>query len=101
MLPYLLLLACPVMMMFMYHVHNDHEHHDRLPEEPHRVAGKDAIMSHDSVPAYGLWGLLLINTVVFVGFAFSFFKPSTARDRRASAGPVVHYFVSRFTQTYT
>ncbi len=58
-------------------------------------------MSHDSVAAYGLRGLLLINTVVYDGFAFSFFKPSSVRDRRASAGPAVHYFVSRFTQTYT
>lgn len=30
-LPYLLLLACPVMMLFMHHGHNDHEHHDDSP----------------------------------------------------------------------
>jgi len=40
-------------------------------------------MTHDAIPAYGLWGLVLLNTLVFVGFAFSFVKPSTARDWRS------------------
>jgi hypothetical protein len=30
--------------------------------------------------AYGLWGLVLVNSVVFVLFAYSFFKPQTKRD---------------------
>lgn len=30
--------------------------------------------------AYGLWTLVIINSAVFIMFAFSFFRPSTARD---------------------
>jgi hypothetical protein len=37
---------------------------------------------HDDVPAYGLWSLVIINSVVFILFAFSFFKPVTKRDWR-------------------
>lgn len=36
-LPFLLLLACPVMMMFMHHGHGHHDHQDherRDPESP-------------------------------------------------------------------
>jgi hypothetical protein len=28
-------------------------------------------------PAYGLWGLVLVNSFVFILFAYSFFKPQT------------------------
>jgi hypothetical protein len=34
-------------------------------------------------PAYGLWGLVLINSFVFILFAYSFFKPQTTRDWRS------------------
>lgn len=37
----------------------------------------------DEAPAYGLWGLVVINSVVFVLFAYSFFKPRTPRDWRS------------------
>ena len=37
----------------------------------------------DSSPAYGLWGLVLINSVIFIFFAFTFFKPQTPRDWRS------------------
>jgi len=40
-------------------------------------------MTHDTVPAYGLWWLVIINTAVFVIFAFSFTKPATSRDWRS------------------
>lgn len=40
-------------------------------------------MHADTGPAYGLWGLVLLNTIIFVGFAFSFFKPQTRRDWRS------------------
>ena len=33
-LPYLFLLACPVMMLFMHHGHNTHDHHDPSPDTP-------------------------------------------------------------------
>jgi hypothetical protein len=26
--------------------------------------------------AYGLWGLVILNSVIIIGFAFSFFKPT-------------------------
>ncbi len=32
--------------------------------------------------AYGLWGLVFLNSAVFIVFALSFFKPATARDWR-------------------
>jgi protein-S-isoprenylcysteine O-methyltransferase Ste14 len=56
-------------------------------------------MTHDNVPAYGLWGLVLINTVVFVGFAFSFFKPSTPRDWR-SFSAFSAFIVALFAEMY-
>jgi protein-S-isoprenylcysteine O-methyltransferase Ste14 len=39
-------------------------------------------MSHDA-PAYGLWTLVVLNSAVFLIFAFSFSKPQTARDWRS------------------
>jgi hypothetical protein len=38
-------------------------------------------MTHD-VQAYGLWSLVVINSAIFILFAFSFFKPATRRERR-------------------
>jgi hypothetical protein len=38
---------------------------------------------NDDAPAYGLWPLVLINTAVFVIFAFSFTRPRTGRDWRS------------------
>ena len=35
----------------------------------------------DDVPAYGLWGLVILNSAIFIFFAFSFLKPQTRRDR--------------------
>jgi hypothetical protein len=34
-------------------------------------------------PAYGRWGLVLVNSLVFILFACSFFKPRTTRDWRS------------------
>ena len=34
------------------------------------------------LPAYGLWSLVILNSAIFLIFAFSFFKPQTARDWR-------------------
>ncbi len=39
-------------------------------------------MNHSS-PAYGLWLLVIINSIVFILFAFTFFKPQTKRDWRS------------------
>ena len=38
-------------------------------------------MTHDT-SAYGLWSLVILNSAIFLMFAFSFFKPQTARDWR-------------------
>src|SRR5918995_1856706 len=38
-------------------------------------------MTHES--AYGLWSLVIINSLIFIMFAFSFFKPRTKRDWRS------------------
>ena len=42
-------------------------------------------MDHNSAPAYGLWSLVIINSLVFIIFAFSFAKPQSSRDWRSLA----------------
>lgn len=49
--------------------------------------------------AYGLWSLVLINSVVFVFFAYSFFKPATTRDWR-SFGAFSAFIVALFAEMY-
>ena len=39
-------------------------------------------MNHANAPAYGLWGLVIVNSLIFIFFAFSFFKPRTKTDWR-------------------
>jgi len=53
----------------------------------------------NGAPAYGLWGLVLINSLVFIIFAFSFTKPRTARDWR-SFGAFSAFIVALFTEMY-
>jgi protein-S-isoprenylcysteine O-methyltransferase Ste14 len=50
-------------------------------------------------PAYGLWSLVVINSAVFIIFAFSFTRPRTARDWR-SFGAFVAFLVALFTEMY-
>ena len=50
-------------------------------------------------PAYGLWSLVFINSVVFILFAYSFFKPQTKRDWR-SFGAFSAFLVALFTEMY-
>ena len=50
-------------------------------------------------PAYGLWSLVLINSVVFIFFAASFFKPRTGRDWR-SLGMYSAFIVALFAEMY-
>jgi protein-S-isoprenylcysteine O-methyltransferase Ste14 len=55
-------------------------------------------MNH-SAPAYGLWQLVLLNSAVFIIFAFSFSKPQTKRDWRsfsAFSGFIVALFVEMY-----
>lgn len=55
-------------------------------------------MTHDA-PAYGLWSLVIINTAVFLIFAFSFTHPRTARDWR-SFGAFSAFLVALFAEMY-
>lgn len=50
-------------------------------------------------PAYGLWSLVVINSVVFIVFAASFFKPRSARDWR-SLGMYAAFVVALFSEMY-
>ncbi len=50
-------------------------------------------------PAYGLWTLVALNTVVFVVFAYSFAKPRTGRDWR-SLGAFSAFLLALFTEMY-
>ena len=56
-------------------------------------------MNDANIPAYGLWPLAIINAAVFIMFAFSFFKPRTARDWR-SFGAFSAFLVALFTEMY-
>ncbi len=56
-------------------------------------------MNHDTLPAYGLWSLVLINSAIFIFFAFTFFKPQTRRDWR-SFGAFSAFLVALFTEMY-
>ena len=49
--------------------------------------------------AYGLWGLVIVNSLVFILFAYSFFKPRTGRDWR-SFGAFSAFLVALFTEMY-
>ncbi|MFZ5565237.1 MAG: methyltransferase family protein [Thermodesulfobacteriota bacterium] len=51
------------------------------------------------IPAYGLWPLVVINSAVFIIFAFSFTKPKTSRDWR-SFGAFAAFIVALFTEMY-
>ena len=55
-------------------------------------------MSHDA-PAYGLWTLVILNSAVFIFFAFSFAKPLSAWDWR-SFGAFSGFIVALFVEMY-
>lgn len=50
-------------------------------------------------PAYGLWFLVVLNSAVFIIFAFSFTHPHSARDWR-SFGAFAAFLVALFTEMY-
>jgi protein-S-isoprenylcysteine O-methyltransferase Ste14 len=50
-------------------------------------------------PAYGLWLLVLLNSAVFIIFAFSFTRPRRLRDWR-SFGAFSAFIVALFTEMY-
>ena len=53
----------------------------------------------ETAPAYGLWLLVIVNSAIFILFAFSFFKPQTKRDWR-SFGAFSAFLVALFTEMY-
>jgi len=57
-------------------------------------------MDHsNSAPAYGLWSLVIINSLVFIIFAFSFAKPQSPRDWR-SFSAFSAFLVALFAEMY-
>jgi protein-S-isoprenylcysteine O-methyltransferase Ste14 len=55
-------------------------------------------MNHD-FSSYGLWSLVIINSALFIFFAFSFGRPQTKRDWR-SFSAFSAFLVALFTEMY-
>ncbi len=55
-------------------------------------------MEH-AMQSYGLWSLVILNSAIFIIFAFSFFKPRTKRDWR-SFGAFSGFIIALFTEMY-
>lgn len=55
-------------------------------------------MTHDA-SGYGLWTLVVLNSALFLMFAFSFFKPKTGRDWR-TFGAFAAFIVAFFVEMY-
>lgn len=53
----------------------------------------------DAGNTYGLWWLVVVNSVVFIFFAFSFTKPKTEADWRG-LGAYSAFIVAMFTEMY-
>jgi protein-S-isoprenylcysteine O-methyltransferase Ste14 len=58
---------------------------------------REALMHTES--AYGLWSLVIINSAIFIFFAFSFVKPKTTTDWR-SLGAFSAFVLALFTEMY-
>jgi methanethiol S-methyltransferase len=54
---------------------------------------------NETSTAYGLWSLVIINSLVFIVFAFSFATPQSPRDWR-SFGAFSAFLVALFTEMY-
>lgn len=55
-------------------------------------------MNHET-SAYGLWSLVVLNSAIFIMFAYSFFKPATTRDWR-SFSAFSAFIVALFVEMY-
>ena len=53
----------------------------------------------DMMTDYGLWPLVIINSMIILIFAFSFFQPQTRRDWR-TFGAFAAFVVALFTEMY-
>ena len=56
-------------------------------------------MNHGDTQAYGLWTLVIVNSAVFILFAFSFFKPRSKRDWR-TFGTFSAFVMALFVEMY-
>jgi protein-S-isoprenylcysteine O-methyltransferase Ste14 len=56
-------------------------------------------VTHDDTSGYGLWTLVVLNSAVFIVFAFSFGKPRSPRDWR-SFSAFSAFIVALFTEMY-
>lgn len=54
---------------------------------------------HQDGSAYGLWFLVVINSAIFIIFAFSFYHPKTKRDWRTFGG-FSAFVIALFTEMY-
>jgi protein-S-isoprenylcysteine O-methyltransferase Ste14 len=54
---------------------------------------------HYDMAAYGLWPLVVLNSAIFIVFAFSFTRPRTGRDWR-SFGAFSAFLLALFTEMY-
>lgn len=54
---------------------------------------------HSDFAGYGLWLLVIVNSIFFIVFAFSFAKPASSRDWR-SFGAFSAFIVALFTEMY-
>ncbi|WP_269848494.1 hypothetical protein [Methanosarcina horonobensis] len=52
-----------------------------------------------TIQAYGLWPLVIVNSLIFIIFALSFMQPKTSRDWR-SLGGFAAFIVALFTEMY-
>ena len=55
-------------------------------------------MNHEA-SGYGLWMLVILNSAIFIMFAFSFSKPQTARDWR-TFGAFSAFIIALFVEMY-
>lgn len=53
----------------------------------------------NDLPAYGHWKLVIINSMIILIFAFSFFRPQSRRDWR-TFGAFAAFVVALFTEMY-
>lgn len=49
--------------------------------------------------AYGLWPIVLVNSLIFIIFAFSFTRPKSSRDWR-TFGAFSAFIIALFTEMY-
>lgn len=53
----------------------------------------------EAAPSYGLWSLVIVNSAIFILFAYTFFKPQTSRDWR-SFGAFSAFLIALFVEMY-